>query len=342
MTIENKFTDKLIEASTEKGSIVCLGLDPVIDFDRKVDEKTGKRVVEKRMPDSLVDANIKEHGKEEGIGKAIEEFYCQILDGIGAENVPVAVVKPNYAFYAQFGFPGLRALKSVIDCAHENKFMVILDYKRGDIGTTSKAYAIEGFEFWGADAVTVAPYMGEDSVGPFIELANKKGRGVYILTRTSNKGAKNLQELEVRQTKTPFYLEVARCVKEEWSKDASGTVGVVVGATNPQEYCAITAFLAGSTIPQLVPGFGAQGGSAEVIFDGAIQTYQRLGFDNDQILTRMKTKRANSSSDLNFAWNLIKGFDESTYLDATIQAIRNFNGEIGKPLVKYGLNLGGN
>jgi orotidine-5'-phosphate decarboxylase len=324
------FADKLIEKSIEQESIVCVGLDPVIDIEGK--EK-------KRIPDSLVNSKIEKYGAKEGKGKAVEEFFCKIVEGLATEGKGVASLKPNYAFYAQFGFSGLRALESIIKTAHENRMMVILDYKRGDIGKTSQAYAIEGFEVWDADAVTVAPYMGSDSVGPFIELANEKGRGVYILNRTSNKGAKNIQNLTVKETDNPLYLEVSRCVKGEWSDGKAGTVGVVVGATSPEEYRHITGYFANSVVPQLIPGFGAQGGSVYDIFSGAILTYQELGLSKGDIKKKLMTKRGSSSSGIDFAWAISDNFDETEYVEASIKATKDFNSEINVPLKEYGISL---
>ena len=161
------FNQKLICAAEENKSIVCMGMDPVME----------KLPVE---------------GKPETV---IPRFFDDILEGMVAEDVFPGMVKPNYAFFAQYGFGGLKALKEVIASYRKQGFIVLLDAKRGDIGKTSAAYAKEVFDFWGADAVTIAPYMGSDSVGPFIDYCDK-GYGVYILNRTSNKGAVDIQDID--------------------------------------------------------------------------------------------------------------------------------------------------
>ena len=170
---------ELLESSArERQSIACFGLDPVLEL----------------MPESLMQP------REE----KIVYFYTQIIDAALSEKQSISALKPNYAFFAQYGFDGLRALKTIIE-RYSGKLPIILDAKRGDIGKSSEAYANEVFNFWGADAVTVSPYMGYDSVLPFIERC-KTGRGVYVLCRTSNEGAADFQSLRMENGKQLFYL----------------------------------------------------------------------------------------------------------------------------------------
>ncbi len=129
--------------------------------------------------------------------QVIEEFYLDILKEMNKRNSFPAVIKPNIAYFEQHGFDGLNALSTIISQYKSSGIPILLDAKRGDIGRTSLAYAKSVFEFWDSDSVTVAPYMGSDSVGPFIEWC-EKGKGVYILCRTSNKGASDLQDLQER------------------------------------------------------------------------------------------------------------------------------------------------
>ena len=159
------FAAKLAEKATEHQSIVCMGMDPVLE----------------KIPI-----------EDESIEEVISKFYLDILEAIVSDDAWPAIVKPNIAFYEQHGFGGLQALKTIIEAYQKQGIPVLLDAKRGDIGKTSKAYAKALFEFWGADAITIAPYMGSDSVGPFIEYGSQD-KGVYILNRTSNKGAVDLQ-----------------------------------------------------------------------------------------------------------------------------------------------------
>ena len=243
--------------------------------------------------------------------KVIKKFYLKILDAMISENTKPAIVKPNIAFYEQFGLDGLKALKKIIQAYQEAGIPVIIDAKRGDIGKTSKAYAKALFEYWNADAITIAPYMGSDSVGPFIEYCNK-GKGVYILVRTSNKGAIDLQNLEV--DKTPIYMKTAEKVLE-WNKDDG--VGAVIGATYPAELEKISDFFvkSGKKIPFLIPGVGAQGGSAAEVTQALKKTNNELAIH-----------RINSSSGINYAYMKQETDD---FAGAAVKAIQELNKEIG-------------
>jgi len=130
---------------------------------------------------------------------------------------------------------------------------VILDAKRGDIGSTAEHYALEAFERYGADAVTVNPYMGHDSIEPYLK---HPGKGVIILCRTSNPGGSDLQFLNVASDGQPLYLHVATLAAKEWN--SNGQVSLVVGATFPDEIAKVRAIV--GEMPLLIPGIGAQGG----------------------------------------------------------------------------------
>ena len=259
------FTTKLKKIAEQNNSIVCLGMDPVLE----------------KIP-----------VKEQSPSKKIYEFYSNIID---ATQGQIGAVKPNYAFFAQYGFPGLRALKKIISYSKNKKIPVILDAKRGDIGKSSAAYAKEIFEFFKADAVTISPFMGRDSVEPFIEYC-KKGKGVYILTRTSNPGAADLQD----------FRKTAEKVKE-WYTDG---VGAVVGATNVAELSEIEGIFGGK-VPMLIPGVGAQGGSAKEVAAA---------------LGNLKIHRINSSSGINYAYEKT-GTDD--YAKAAAEAVKKLNEEVG-------------
>jgi len=239
--------------------------------------------------------------------EVIVKFYSDILDAMISSGIKPGIVKPNYAFYAQYGFDGLRALKKLIELYHRNGFLIILDAKRGDIGKTSAAYAKEAFKFWGADALTVAPYMGSDSVGPFIDF----GKGVYILDRTSNPGAVDLQNMKIDGV--PVYMKLAENIVK-WHKPG---VGAVVGATYPKELEEISSFFvkSGKSVPFLIPGVGKQGGSAAEVAAALKKT------GND-----LSIHRINSSSGINFAYEK-KGTDD--YAGAAVEAIKELNKEIG-------------
>lgn len=276
---------KLLKQKAEKsGSIVCMGLDPVIE----------------KIP-----------FEEKNIKKKIVKFYAEILEAIKTEQVGLGAVKPNYAFYAQYGFPGLRALKKVISLYKKAGYLVILDAKRGDIGKTSDAYAKEVFDFWKVDAVTVAPYMGNDSFGPFIKYC-EKGKGVYLLVRTSNPGAVDLQDIKTEEG-SPFYMEASKLLVKYYKHGISA----VVGATYPSELAEISRFFVdnGKEVPFLIPGVGGQGGSAKEIIDALKQTNNPLWLH-----------RINNSSGINFAWE--KEGKPEDFAMAAVRAIKKLNEEI--------------
>ncbi|MFA6213920.1 MAG: orotidine-5'-phosphate decarboxylase, partial [Candidatus Micrarchaeia archaeon] len=181
---------ELLESSAaERASIACFGLDPDLS----------------QFPALPA----------EGSEAKIVSFFSQIADAALAEGKSVSALKPNYAYFAQYGFEGLRALKSLIE-RYKGKLPIILDAKRADIGKSSEAYAEEAFGFWGADALTVSPYMGHDSLSPFLARC-KQGGGMYVLCRTSNPGASDFQSLALEGGR-PLFLEVARKL-EKWHVD---------------------------------------------------------------------------------------------------------------------------
>jgi orotidine-5'-phosphate decarboxylase len=184
----------------------------------------------------------------------------------------VPVVKPQMAFFEMCGPAGFVALTHVLRKARHLGLLIVLDGKRNDIASTATAYAdaalggvvLEGqtHSVWDADALTVNPYLGRDAVEPFLESARRMGRGVFVLVRTSNSGARRFQDLECGGR--PLFRHVADAVRE-WSRERLGAcgfgdVGAVVGATYPEELASLRQTL--PEVPFLVPGFGAQGGTA--------------------------------------------------------------------------------
>ena len=279
------YVDDLRERSKKVKSIVCMGIDPVIE---KIPIKGEPRQV-------------------------IEGFYLDILKEMNKRDLYPAVIKPNIAYFEQYGFDGLNALKTIISQYKSSGIPTLLDAKRGDIGKTSTAYAKSAYEFWDSDAVTIAPYMGSDSVEPFIEWC-EKGKGVYILCRTSNKGAADLQDLKVDGV--PVYMKLAENILK-WHKPG---VGAVVGATYLEELEEISRFFVESKkeVPLLIPGVGSQGGSAGEVVEVLKKT------NNDILIHRI-----NSSSGINYAY---MKEDTSDYATAAVDALETLNKEIG-PLV---------
>ncbi|WP_332672219.1 orotidine-5'-phosphate decarboxylase [Aromatoleum sp.] len=216
------FMTALRAAWQRNDSLLCVGLDPD----------------PARFPAHL------EHRPD-----AILEFCTGIVD---ATADLVCCFKPQIAYFAaRRAEDQLEALITHIHAQHPG-IPVILDAKRGDIGSTATQYAIEAFERFGADAITVNPYMGRDSVEPYLAYGDK---GVILLCRTSNPGGSDLQFLDVGGGERLFEC-VARLVADEWN--ASGNCGLVVGATFPKEIACVRELV--GDVPLLVPGIGAQGG----------------------------------------------------------------------------------
>lgn len=217
-----RFVDLLDQTIKKNHSHLCVGLD--IDL--------------ARIPPKLLNSE-----------DPIFAFNREIIE---ATKDLVCAYKPNIAFYEMYGLYGLSALLKTIDRIHEANLPVILDAKRGDVGHSSTAYAKSLFQFFKADATTVNPYMGHDSVQPFLEYHEK---GIFVLCLTSNTGFKDFQKTGSGE---PLYKLVAKHVKE-WNH--YGNCGLVVGATKPEELKEIHDLV--GEMPLLIPGVGAQGGDLE-------------------------------------------------------------------------------
>jgi len=280
------YLELLEKSAKERQSIVCFGLDPVLEM----------------MPASLMQA------REE----KMVYFFSQIIDAALEQPQSIGALKPNYAFFAQYGWDGLRALKTLIE-RYSGKLPIILDAKRGDIGKSSEAYAKEAFDFWGADALTVSPYMGFDSVSPFIERC-KEGKGVYVLCRTSNAGAADFQS-RVLDNDRQLFQEVAAKL-EKWHFPG---LGAVMGATALDELeSAMWVFYdAHKKLPMLVPGVGSQGASAGQTAKVLRSVWQET----------FPLHRINSSSAIAYAY---RNKQASDYVGAALEEIKRMNSEIGK------------
>jgi orotidine-5'-phosphate decarboxylase len=203
-------------------------------------------------------------GKPEGIF----EFCREIAD---ATADTVCSFKPQFAYFAsQRAEAQLEKLTRYLKDKYPH-IPVILDSKRGDIGSTADHYALEAFERYGADAVTVNPYMGFDTIEPYLKHA---GKGVIVLCRTSNPGGSDLQFLNVSPTGEPLYLHVAKLAAQQWN--ATGQISLVVGATFPEEIAKVRAIV--GEMPLLIPGIGAQGGDiVATVRAGSIPNKQGAG-----------------------------------------------------------------
>lgn len=288
------YIDTLKNSAFEVGNIVCMGLDPILST----------------LP-----------GEEKGVRERISDYFAILFRRMRLEGTIPAAFKPNIGYYSSLDnpregdFSGSLALADVLDLL-ETYFPgipVILDSKRGDIARSSGNYAKEAFDCWNTDAVTVSPYMGTDSVMPFAF----EGKGIYVLDRTSNPGAKDLQGLSTidrfdERELYPLYISVAHKIVD-WAHEHKG-VGAVVGATSPDELEHIAAYYAGKDIPMLIPGVGSQGGSAGEV----IARMKKVGYS-------LELARINSSSGLTHPWK--KGPAPDTFEEDAMAAIRKLLSE---------------
>ncbi len=246
--------EKLIKEIQKKKAPIVVGLDPQSAF----------------LPKSILEKAFREYGETlEAMGHAIFSFNRAIVDAV-AEYVPA--VKPQIAMYEQYGIPGLLAYKETIDYCRKKGLIVIGDVKRGDIGSTSGAYAAahlgrvtvgrESFAPFDEDFATVNPYFGIDGVKPFLDVCKKEDKGIFLLVKTSNPSSGEFQDRLIDGK--PLYELVGEKVAE-WGREVQtgeySEVGAVVGATYPEVGKRLQQVMKHTFI--LVPGYGAQGGSAK-------------------------------------------------------------------------------
>lgn len=292
------FSDRLYDAIRQKGTPVLVGLDPRWNM----------------LPAVLVQGNEQATWAQK---TAVFESFCRTVIDIVAPLVPA--VKPQAAFFEQCGPEGMLSLGRVIQYATSKGLLVILDGKRNDIGSTAAAYAagMLGQESpWGADALTVSPYLGDDSLTPFVDVAGERGAGVFILVKTSNPGGAMLQDKIAEGI--PVYRHVAEFVhslaEKSWEqtqgKSPYGSIGAVVGATWPAQLTELRQVMKRTWF--LVPGYGSQGGGAADVA-GA--------FDEDGLGAIV-----NNSRGIIFAWRSPKyaeSFGEKQWERAIEQSTRD-------------------
>lgn len=246
--------NQLVNEIKKKDAPIVVGLDPMLSY----------------VPEHIQKKAFAEFGETlEGAAEAIWQFNKGIVD---ATYDLIPAVKPQIAMYEQFGVPGLAAFQKTVEYCKSKGLVVIGDIKRGDIGSTSTAYAIghigkvqvgsntfRGFE---EDFVTVNPYLGTDGVKPFVDVCKEEKKGIFVLVKTSNPSSGEFQDREIDGR--PLYELVGEKVAE-WGADAMGDeysyVGAVVGATYPKMGEILRKIMPKAYI--LVPGYGAQGGTAE-------------------------------------------------------------------------------
>ncbi len=294
--------NKLIENIKKTNAPIVVGLDPMLNY----------------IPQHIQQKAFSELGETlEGAAEAIWQYNKGIVDAI-SDLIPA--VKPQIAMYEQFGIPGLMAYKNTIDYCKEKGLVVIGDIKRGDIGSTSAAYAvghlgkvqvgsnrIAGFD---EDFATINPYMGSDSVNPFIDVCKEENKGLFVLVKTSNPSSGEFQDRIIDGR--PLYEWVGEKVAQ-WGESHMGNeysyVGAVVGATYPEMGKTLRKIMPKTFI--LVPGYGAQGGKGADL----------VHFFNETDLGAI----VNSSRGIIAAYKQEKyaSFGELNYADASRQAVKD-------------------
>ena len=246
--------DKLVKNIQKTNAPIVVGLDPMLNY----------------VPEHIQKAAFAEYGETlEGAGEAIWQFNKEIVDKT-YDLIPA--VKPQIAMYEQFGLPGLAAFKKTVDYCKEKGLVVIGDIKRGDIGSTSAAYAVghigkvkvgsKTYAPFDEDFVTVNPYLGSDGVNPFLDVCKEEKKGIFVLVKTSNPSSGEFQDQKIDGR--PLYELVGEKVAA-WGSEVMGDeysyVGAVVGATYPEMGKVLRKVMPKAYI--LVPGYGAQGGKGK-------------------------------------------------------------------------------
>lgn len=308
------FADRLIETIKKKKSPICVGLDPRLS----------------EIPEFIKEEKIAKKGRSfEAAAESFLEFNKGIIDAV---HDLVPAVKPQIAFYEQYGFSGVLAFEETCRYAQEKGLLVIADAKRNDIGSTVEAYAkaflgkvdifgkeVESFD---ADAMTVTAYMGFDGIKPFVEVCRKYGKGLFIVVKSSNTSSGDLQDRETLDGfagQKPLRLyEVLAHLVESWGSDEIGksgytSIGAVVGATYPKEAAVLRKFMPRSFF--LVPGYGAQGGTAKDV---------QACFNPDGLGAII-----NSSRDIIFAWKKYGQGSERDFKEAAREAVLRMRKELG-------------
>lgn len=304
---------RLIERIRETQAPIVVGLDPQLGF----------------IPDAVKAEAYGRCGETlEGAAEAILTFNKAIVDAV-ADLVPA--VKPQIAMYEQFGIPGLKAFSETVSYCRKKGLLVIGDVKRGDIGSTSGAYAAahlgtvrvgaNEYEPFGEDFATVNPYLGTDGVKPFVDICKSHGKGIFVLVKTSNPSSGEFQDRLIDGK--PLYRLVGEKVREwgEEAMDESGwsEVGAVVGATYPETGRLLREVMPKSFI--LVPGYGAQGGTGKDLVHF---------FDRDGLGAIV-----NSSRGIIAAWQkeAYASYGEAGYADAARAAVLDMKADIAQAIL---------
>lgn len=303
--------NKLISKIRQTNAPIVVGLDPMLSY----------------VPEHIVKKSFAEYGETlEGAADAIWQFNKEIID---ATYDLIPAVKPQIAMYEQFGIEGLKVFQKTVDYCHEKDLVVIGDIKRGDIGSTSAAYAAghlgrvqvgsRTFRTFNEDFVTVNPYLGTDGVKPFVDVCREEKKGLFILVKTSNPSSGEFQDRLIDGK--PLYEHVAEKVAawgDELMGDGYSYIGAVVGATYPEIGKVLRRVMPKSFI--LVPGYGAQGGKGKDL----------VHYFNEDGLGAI----VNSSRGIIAAWKqeAYEKFGPENFGDASRQAVLDMIADIGGAL----------
>ncbi|MDA9189987.1 orotidine-5'-phosphate decarboxylase [Alphaproteobacteria bacterium] len=291
-SLKQPFGDRLSNALKARKTPLCVGIDPHISL----------------MPNLF---------RATGQAEQIEKLYDFSYACIKAAQDRVPAVKPQVALFEKFGPEGMRVLQQIGQDAKEAGLLVIMDAKRGDIGSTSTAYAdawLGANAPFYADALTVNPFLGLDTLEPFVHTAIKNHAGLFILLRTSNPGSSDLQGLQSENKPVYQHLasKLAPMIDLHKGKTGWSSIGVVVGATNPSEAGLLRKQLNSS--PFLIPGFGAQGADASMALSGLTYDHKEPCYQGGLI---------NSSRAITFADNTKNVTTHSEFVSAVIHNIHD-------------------
>lgn len=303
--------NKLIQNIQKTNAPIVVGLDPMLNY----------------IPPHIQKRAFAEFGETlEGAAEAIWQYNKEIVDAV-YDLIPA--VKPQIAMYEQFGIEGLKAFQKTVNYCKEKNLVVIGDIKRGDIGSTSEAYAVghlgkvqvgsKRYSCFDEDFVTVNPYLGSDGIKPFVDVCKEEKKGLFILVKTSNQSSGEFQDRLIDGK--PLYEHVGEKVAK-WGEDCMGDpysyIGAVVGATYPKMGEVLRKIMPKSFI--LVPGYGAQGGKAE-----DLKPY----FNEDGLGAIINSSRGIIAA---YKQDAYKHFGETAFADASRQAVLDMIADINQAI----------
>ena len=294
------FGDRLVQSTRHIGNPLCVGLDPYLD----------------KIPPLFCDGTMKPNDPR--TAPAIESFLKAVIDMIAGK---VAIIKPQSAFFEKLGWRGIRALDAITKYARSNDILVLMDAKRGDIGSTAAAYA----EAYLTDeapllsaALTINPFLGKDTLEPYLNEVAVNKRGIFILVKTSNPGSGDYQNVHVENM--PLYEFIGQSLQpiaDKFTGPDTGwsSIGIVVGATYPEQADRLREILPNALF--LIPGYGAQGGGADDAvrafvkrtsgFEGGVVNSSRgILFSDGNYTSDLKTWELNLSRSVEHAVNSLK------------------------------------